>query len=448
MIVIGIEKRLAELVSEAGGRAFYVGGFVRDRLRGMESADYDIEVHGITPEVLEGILDSLGERLEMGRSFGIYGLRGEDIDIAMPRTENATGRGHRDFQVFVDPFIGYEKAARRRDFTVNAMMEDVLTGEVLDFYGGREDLEKGILRHVCDESFAEDPLRVLRLAQFAARFGFTPAAETKALCRTIDLSSLSRERVFEETKKAFLKAEKPSVYFGVLRSLGQLHDFFPELESLIGVPQSPVHHAEGDVWNHTMLVLDEAAKLRDRAKNPLGLMFSALVHDFGKAVSTVTEPDGRIRSIGHESTGLPLVDSFAARLTSDKALIAYMKNMTGLHMRPNSLASQNAKVKATNKLFDEALCPSDLVLLAIADGLGKLPRSTNEEFLYARLAAFRETIAKPAVMGRDLIEAGLKPGGQFSELLAFAHKLHLAGIDKEEALKQTLAMAKKKEEKK
>lgn len=432
------------MVKEAGGRAFYVGGFVRDRLRGQESADYDVEVHGITPETLETILDSLGERLEMGRSFGIYGLRGEDIDIAMPRTEHATGRGHRDFQVLVDPFIGYEKAAKRRDFTVNAMMEDVLTGEVLDFYGGREDLKNGVLRHVSEETFTEDPLRVLRLAQFAARFGFSVAPETAALCRTVDLAPLTRERVFEETKKALTKAEKPSVYFEVLRSVGQLHDFYPEIEALIGVPQSPVHHAEGDVWNHTMMVLDEAAKLRSRAENPLGFLFSALVHDLGKAETTTVEEDGRIRSIGHEKKGLPLAARFLSRLTDDKSLTAYVKNMTALHMRPNELASQNSKEKATNKLFDEALSPADLVLLAVADGLGKLPPSSNEAFLAERLSFYRETLSRPAVTGKDLIDAGLKPGERFSELLAYAHKLHLSGVDRETALKQTLALAEKK----
>ncbi len=431
-------------MKEAGGRAFYVGGFVRDRLFGKENADCDVEVHGITPEALEKILDSLGTRLEMGRSFGIYGLRGENIDIAMPRTESATGRGHRDFQVFVDPFIGYEKAAKRRDFTVNAMMEDVLTGEVLDFFGGREDLKNGILRHVSDETFPEDPLRVLRLAQFSARFGFSVAPETAALCRTVDLSSLTRERVMEETKKALLKAEKPSVFFEVLRSVGQLHDFYPEIGALIGVPQSPVHHAEGDVWNHTMLVLDEAAKLRSRAGDPVGFMFSALVHDLGKAVTTTVEADGRIRSIGHETEGLPLVSCFLARLTDDKALTAYVKNMTSLHMRPNELASLNAKKKSTNRLFDEACSPDDLVLLAAADGLGKLPPSSNEAFLTGRLEVYRETVARPAVTGKDLIEAGLCPGKRFTELLAYAHKLHLSGVDKETALKQTLAYAEKK----
>ena len=168
-------RRIGQRVAAQGGRVYYVGGCVRDRLLGKDSQDVDIEVHGVTPEALEGILDSLGERLQMGVSFGIYGLKHVCLDIAMPRTEQATGRGHRDFAVSVDPFLGTQKAAMRRDFTINALMEDVLTGEVLDPFGGQEDLRRGILRHVNAQTFVEDPLRVLRAAQFAARFGFSVA---------------------------------------------------------------------------------------------------------------------------------------------------------------------------------------------------------------------------------------------------------------------------------
>ena len=187
-------RAIARQAAALGGRAYYVGGFVRDRLLGRENTDVDIEVHGLTPSQLEEILDGLGGRLEMGASFGIYGLKGYGLDIAMPRRERAIGRGHRDFDVTVDPFLGTEQAARRRDFTVNALMEDVLTGRVLDHFHGVRDLRRGVLRHVDDRTFPEDPLRVLRGAQFAARFGFTAAPETIALCRGIDLSALPPER--------------------------------------------------------------------------------------------------------------------------------------------------------------------------------------------------------------------------------------------------------------
>ena len=207
-------RRVAEAAAQVGGRAYYVGGYVRDRLRGMESKDVDIEVHGVPTQALEAILDGLGTRLEMGASFGIYGLKHYDLDIALPRREQAIGRGHRDFQVFTDPYLGTEKAAMRRDFTINTMMEDVLTGEILDPFGGQEDLRRGIVRHVNDSSFGEDPLRVLRAAQFAARFRFTVAEETVALCRSMDVAALARERVMGELEKALLKGENPAVLSG------------------------------------------------------------------------------------------------------------------------------------------------------------------------------------------------------------------------------------------
>ena len=170
-----IAEKIAGYVDEAGGRTYYVGGFVRDRLLGIENKDVDIEVHGIEPDRLFAILEKTGEPVTFGKSFGVYALRGETIDIAMPRRERAIGCGHRDFDVEVDPLIGTEAAARRRDFTVNSIMEDVLTGEIIDHFGGRQDIEAGIIRHIDPETFVEDPLRVLRAAQFAARFEFDVA---------------------------------------------------------------------------------------------------------------------------------------------------------------------------------------------------------------------------------------------------------------------------------
>ena len=154
--------KVARRVAALGGSCYYVGGFVRDAILGRENKDIDIEIHGITPEQLRQILDGLGQRITIGESFGIYGLKGCSLDFAMPRREEARGMGHRDFDIYVDPFIGTPGAAKRRDFTINAMMQDVLTGQILDHFGGRKDLEAGILRHVNDASFGEDPLRVLR----------------------------------------------------------------------------------------------------------------------------------------------------------------------------------------------------------------------------------------------------------------------------------------------
>lgn len=438
-----IALEIAGKVAEKGGCTYYVGGFVRDLLLGRENKDIDIEVHGITPGELEVILDSLGSRISIGESFGIFSLKGCHLDIAMPRREEARGKGHRDFDILVDPFIGTEAAASRRDFTVNALMQNVLTGEIVDHFGGREDLKNGILRHVNDSSFGEDPLRVLRGAQFAARFGFRTAEETVALCRRMDLSQLPRERIMGELEKALLKAPRPSVFFQALRQMDQLSLWFPELQNLIGVPQNPVYHAEGDVWNHTMMVLDEAAKLRSRVAQPLWFMLAALTHDFGKALCT-EEKNGVLHAYDHEMKGLPLAESFLRRLTAETKLIRYVLNLTELHMKPNTMAAAHSSCKATNRLFDRCADPQALLCLALADDRGRIstkPARDNESFLTERLEAFRKLMARPYVAGRDLICAGLTPGEDFSQILDYAHKLRLAGVDKESALQQTLGFA-------
>ena len=438
-------REIARLVADRGGRCFFVGGCVRDGLMGRETKDLDMEVHGISPAQLEDILDSLGRRISIGESFGIYNLKGYALDIAMPRKESLRGQGHRDFDIFVDPFIGIEGAAKRRDFTCNALMQDVLTGEILDPFGGAADLRAGILRHVSDDSFAEDPLRVLRGAQFAARFGFRAAPETVALCRTMDLRYLPRERIEGELKKALLQAEHPSVFFEVLRDMEQLDVWFPELKALIGVPQNPRYHAEGDVWNHTMLVLDEAAKLCHRAADPWWFMLTALVHDFGKAVCT-EEKNGVIHAYQHETLGLPLAEAFLRRITAETKCIAYVLNLTALHMKPGTVAGANSALKTTNRMFDEAVDPEGLVCIALADDRGRIretPGRDEEPFLMERLEAYREMMRQPHVTGRDLMEAGLAPGRDFSQLLEYAHKLRLAGIPRDSALKQTLAQARK-----
>lgn len=444
---LAMAEKLAGMVAEEGGRVYYVGGFVRDLLMKRENKDIDIEVHGIPVERLEEILRKVGCLTEMGASFGVFGLKGYNLDIAMPRKEEAIGRGHKDFKVDVDPYLGTEKAAVRRDFTMNALMQDILTGEIVDHFGGVEDLKRGILRHVNPDTFVEDPLRVLRGAQFAARFDFPIAPDTMELSSGVDLSTLAPERIMGELEKALLKAEHPSVFFQQLRAMNQLTTWFPELESTIGVPQDPAHHPEGDVWNHTMLVLDQAALLRSRTEKPLYYMLAALFHDLGKTAVTRIETDGRYHSFGHEKAGLPLVKKAASRITNENALMKYVLNMTELHMRPNLNVKQNAGQKAMNRLFDASICPRDLLLLAEADFMGRSEERDfreNRIWLTQRYEVFEKIMARPYVMGRDLIEAGLKPDKNFSELLAFAHKLRLSGVAKEEALNQTIKLAAKK----
>ena len=434
-------ERIARGVAALGGRAYLVGGCVRDRVLGRESKDIDIEVHGIRPDQLENVLDSLGTRNAVGQSFGIYQLKGYTLDIAMPRRAGVRGAGHDDFGALVDPEAGTYEAARRRDFTMNALMEDVLTGQITDHFHGLADLSRGVLRHVDDDTFREDPLRVFRAAQFAARFGFSVAEETERLCAGTDVTGLPRERVMQEVEKALLKSAKPSVFFETLRRMDKLRPWLSELADTVGVPQSPRVHAEGDVWTHTMMVLDEAAPYRGRVSDPLGFLLAAALHDVGKAVCT-EEIGGELHAYRHEVLGLPLAEAFMNRLTGEKRLTAYVLNLVRHHMRPNRAAADHSSVKSTNRMFDESLDPQALICLAVADGQGKIPREpSHEAFLQERLAAYRAIMSRPYIMGRDLAAAGIPPSPRFGEYMAYAHKLRLAGVEKDPALRQVLALA-------
>lgn len=445
---IQMARRIAECVHKAGGSTYYVGGYVRDTILGRDSKDIDLEIHGIAPDVVIEILKKLGEPVVMGNSFGIIGLRHYDLDVSMPRKDEKNSRGSKDFYDMVDPFVGTEKASRRRDLSMNALMQDVLTGEIIDHFGGVSDLERGIIRHVDDVTFAEDPLRVLRVAQFAARFPFSVAKETIRLAQKQCLSELPRERIWGELEKTLMKSERPSIFFSVLREMNQLDVWFPEIKMLIGIEQEKLFHPEGDVWNHTMLVLDMAAKLRDQATHPLGFMLSALCHDLGKITATQYS-NGRIRAIGHDVEGVPLAEMFLNRLTNEVKLQKYVLNMVELHMRPNQMAEQRSAEKAMCRLFDQALCPEDLLLLAKADHCCRSnasPYENTERYLQDNLSVYHQRMVVPCVMGADLIQAGFQPGKAFKDALDYAHKLQLAGVRKDDALKRTIAFLRKEQE--
>lgn len=432
--------KIAQKVKDVGGKAYFVGGFVRDRMMNKESTDIDIEVHCTQAEVLLDILSSFGTVLTYGKSFGIFSVEGYGVDIALPRTEKPTGKGHRDFEIHYDAFMGEKEAAKRRDFTVNALMQDVLSGEVLDFFGGCEDLRKGIIRHIDARHFGEDPLRVLRGVQFAARLGFDTDEKTLEIYKKTDLTCLSRERVMSEMMKALMLSGKPSVFFETLRRADSLMPWFKEIDDLKGIEQNPQYHAEGDVWNHTMMVLDSAATMREKASDPRGFMLSALCHDFGKKVATIVK-DGVIHAYNHEIAGLPLIQTFLKRLTDEKALIKYVLSLCKMHMKPRVLAEAKSSVKATNKMFDSVEYPMDLIYISKADASGKLPKEENSDaydFLIKRYELYKEIMSKPHVTAKDLMENGIEPNEQMGEILKYAHKLRLAGVDKGDALKQCM----------
>src|ERR1041385_8547511 len=251
---------LARAIHEAGGRALLVGGCVRDALMGAQPKDCDLEVYNLDAARVREILDQFGPVNVVGESFTVYKL-GNHVDVSIARRERKSGRGHKGFVIEGDPAMTVAEATRRRDFTINAILHDPLTGELIDPYEGRRDLEQHVLRAVSSETFAEDSLRVLRAAQFAARFEFDVSPETVELCRGIDLSDLPAERIWGEMEKLLLQARHPSVGLEWLHKLGALEKLFPEIQSLIGVPQDPEWHPEGDVFVHTQLAIDRAREL-------------------------------------------------------------------------------------------------------------------------------------------------------------------------------------------
>jgi tRNA nucleotidyltransferase (CCA-adding enzyme) len=433
---------LAEAVRAAGGRAFLVGGAVRDRLLGQPGRDADVEVHGLAPDVVERLVAAQGRVHLVGRQFAVLHVatpEGE-LEVSLPRRESKTGPGHKGFAVTADPQLGPTEAARRRDFTVNAMLEDPLTGEVLDPFGGRDDLRRGLLRHV-SAAFAEDPLRVLRAGRFAARFGWRVHAETSALCRTLDLAELPRERIEREWQEILLHGAFPGQGLRVLEACGALRAF-PELAALRGVPQDPVWHPEGDVLTHTALCLDAAVTVRPAMEDPWLEMLAVLCHDLGKANTTVFER-GRWRSAMHDETGAPLTIALLARITDRAGLAESAAALVREHLRPGQFHLVRDQIgDAAIRRLATRVDLRALVRVAWSDAAGRQMPMPNPwpaaEWLLARAAALgvRESAPTPFLLGRDVLELGVPPGPRVGALLREAFEAQLDGrlADRAQAL--------------
>jgi tRNA nucleotidyltransferase (CCA-adding enzyme) len=435
--------RLARVVRDAGGRALMVGGCVRDHLMNVQPKDWDVEVYRIEPARLRALLDEFGQVNVAGEAFTVYKL-GLDLDVSLPRRERKTGRGHRAFVIEGDPLMSFEEAARRRDFTINAIMEDPLTGELIDAFDGRSDLERKLLRAVSVETFAEDSLRVLRAAQFAARFEFEIEAETIELCRGIDLTDLPRERVWGEMEKLLLAARRPSIGLKWLYELGAVDQLFPELKALAGVPQEKEWHPEGDVDVHTMLVVDRARELVDDLPYPkrVTVMLAALCHDFGKPATTAFL-EGRWRSRGHEEAGVKPTESFLERLninTLDRYDVrAQVVALVRDHLKPGELYRRRDEIGdgAFRRLARK--CELDLLYrVARADSLGRNAEWVPKERWYtaeaqewfiqkARELSVEESPPAPLLLGRHLLELGLEPSPLMGEITRAVYEMQLDG---------------------
>jgi tRNA nucleotidyltransferase (CCA-adding enzyme) len=434
---------LARAIHEAGGRALLVGGCVRDALMGAQPKDWDLEVYNLDATRLREILDQFGPVNVVGESFTVYKL-GNHLDVSIPRRERKSGRGHKAFVIEGDPSMSVADATRRRDFTINAILQDPLTGELIDPFGGGRDIKQRLLRVVSIETFAEDSLRVLRAAQFAARFEFEIDPETVELCRGIDLSDLPADRIWGELEKLLLQASRPSVGLEWLRRLGAIEKLFPEIQSLIGVPQDPDWHPEGDVFVHTQLVLDRARELIEDLSyaRKVTVMLAALAHDFGKPATTEFL-EGRWRSRGHEEAGVPPTENFFDRVnvhTIDGYNVrAQVIALVREHLKPGEFYKKRDEVGEGAFRRLARRCEPDLLYrVAKADSLGRnadwVPReqwygSEAQEWFIQRSRELHveQRPPDPLLLGRHLLDLGVEPGPRMGEITRAVYEMQLDG---------------------
>ena len=426
---------VARAATARGGRALVVGGFVRDRLLGRASKDLDLEVFGVPEAELAAMLSALGRVEPVGRAFPVYKLG--PIDVALPRRESKSGRGHTAFTVQGDPNMSFEDAARRRDFTMNAISWDPLSDDYVDPFHGRADLEARRLRVVDAATFADDSLRVLRAVQFAARFDATLDDEATAICRAIRLDDLPAERLWGEFEKLLLTAEHPSIGFALARTLGVVEQVLPEMVPLYDCPQDPEWHPEGDVWTHTLMVIDEARRRNadlDRARLAT-IMLSAVCHDLGKPATSAVI-DGRWRSPGHEAAGVApataLLDRFNINTLDGFDVRHQVLAITAEHLRPS--AFYKAKDTVRDGAFRRLAARVDLELLVRfgrADCHGRtgvFDCSAMDWFLdRARALGVEHAAPKPILLGRHLLDLGVTPGPRMGEILRAVYEKQLDG---------------------
>lgn len=455
----------AKVVEAAGGKALLVGGSVRDELMGIPPKDYDVEVYNIQLDQLKELANAFGQVNEVGAAFGILKVRVGDIeiDVSLPCRESKTGKGHKVFSVSADPTMSVKEAARRRDFTMNALAKDVLTGELFDYFGGIKDIEQRILRVTDEERFRDDPLRVLRGVQFVGRFGLKVDDATARIMREMrsELKHLPKERLREEWVKLFLRSRNPSLGLQAAMEWGIFHEMHPELIELPRTPQEQEWHPEGDVWMHTLMVVDEAAKIVEqeqlKGNDALLVMLAAFCHDFGKPPTTL-ETGGKIRSLGHEKAGVESAHKFLSEIGIEASLRDPIAKLVAEHLKPSMFYVE--EVQKGKKVTDGAIkrlavriSPATLrhlVCVAKADHLSRgpfvNPKEPEKSFMPINYPAgdwllqkafelrIYETKPQPVLFGRDLIALGFKPGPKFGEVIRTADEMHVKGFARDEIL--------------
>ncbi len=451
---------MAEAVHREHGVAYLVGGAVRDLLLGHVPEDFDIEVHDLSAEAVETIVQRYGQTSSVGRSYGVLKLHceGRDIDIALPRHDTRVGAGHKDFSVGIDPHMGIATAAERRDFTIGAIYLEILTGKSHDPFGGIIDLQNKILRVVHPKKFIEDPLRLLRALQLAARFELTAEPATMLILRELvpDMGALSRERIHGEWLK-MLQAAHVSLGLQLGRSVGYFEAWHPELSALWNTPQPPRTHPEGSVWDHSLLVVDEIHAIAKRfdvtpERYPL-VVLAGLLHDIGKAVTTRHTASG-FDAPQHAQAGIEPARVVMSRLGFQEREIRVVVALVAYHQHPHRLYelthhSQPPSAGQFRRLQRD-LGPaslSELLVLAVANTLGRGPFTQSDGLVAMPVVDpaenwWRKKIdeeklnepLEPILTGRDLVERDWPTGPMIGEAVHLADRLGLHGFSRAEVL--------------
>lgn len=434
-----------DAVESAGGICRVVGGSIRDSLLGLSPKDFDVEVYGLELEQIAKSLSKVGKTNLVGKAFAVVKLwtHGKEYDFSVPRRESKVGSGHRGFAIQSDTHLSEAEALKRRDFTLNALLYDYRKKEIIDYYGGIEDLEARKLRHV-SPAFVEDPLRVLRAMQFAGRFELDLDEETAALCQDIgsEFWTLPKERIWNEWEKWAGRSQSLAHGMRVLEKSGWIR-YFPSLNALRLLPQDPVWHPEGNAWTHTLCCLEALVRETDWLKLPeqerIPLAFAVLCHDLGKARCTrwaLKRGAKHWISPGHETESVWLTESFldgmrAPHLVRDKAMC-----LVGNHHFLNT-APEGGHTDAALRRLAKRLSPAsthELVYVLTSDHLGRPPLVSREQT--QRIEEFKKRIQEldlkqsapqPILLGRHLIKRGLKPGPRFKAILDQAYEAQLEG---------------------
>lgn len=466
--VFAVIVAVARIIQERGGRAMLVGGAVRDELTDKHPNDFDIEVYNVDEGELKKILEGIGEVEECGQVYGIFKVRieGISVDFSLPRKERSTGDTHKDIEVESAPDLSFRQAAQRRDFTINAFLKDVLTGEIFDYFGGIDDLRQRRLRMVSERTFAEDPLRPMRAPQFVGRFGFFVDHATQEEIKKVTqkLATLPVSRLRDEWKKLLTRSKTPSLGLSAAMGLGILETLYgDEVLPLTHTEQDPHKHPEGNVWIHTMQAVDSARRVIDalnknhrqgrqdgmsiESEEELVILLATFCHDFGKPKATKKE-EGKITSYEHEQMGLEPAAAFLEKIGTKKKVIDKVLKIVRCHRRALDMmkAFQDGKVSSRmiRRLVQDVFPASvkELLVVAVADSMGRvgLPNVMKAQLLDVKELRAIQALSdlaqqevgehnrpKQAIAGQELIALGIEPrarsDAEFGQLLSLVNAL-------------------------